>query len=159
MISKCSRPDDCPAGFARSRETRDAPQMRLRRTKVKRFFTRSVRDGRNPDGKPGDISSVGEPLLDLPLVHEHYAFGVSDLIDDEAQLEEATRALQRLDLRLLHGTAPLRVIGVTVHVPPDCPIQTRSPSIVTSVLTGYGAATGRRPAACPPTRQGDLRRE
>jgi hypothetical protein len=130
----------------------DVPQMRLRASKVKSFLRGLALEDKaeqHLDGKtreaagkrPGEISRGGEPLLDLSLVHEHRAFGVSYLIDDESQFEEATRALQRLDLRLLHGTAPMRVIGMTVHVPPDCPIQGRSPSVM---AIGLSASDVRR---------------
>jgi hypothetical protein len=68
-----------------------------------------------------------ETLRDLRLVHEHRAFGVSDLIDDKSELEEAMCTFQRLRLRLLGGPAPLILAGTTMHVPPNCPIQTRPP--------------------------------
>ena len=79
---------------------------------------------------------AAEMLRDLRLVHEHRAFGVSDLIDNEAELEEATRAVQRFSLCILDSPAPLRLTGMTMHIPPNCPFHDR-----VSLCVQFGAAT------------------
>lgn len=106
------------------------PSFDLLRVPLRSWFGHGEISRGATGGRGHDTSGHrAETLCDPAFVHEYRTFGISDLIDDKSEFELRKRCARSIASASVFSAARFHRFspGPAMHVPPDCPIQIRSP--------------------------------